>query len=194
MAPIAAKNDLELLLVDDDAELRADMAAFFAKHGHVVEQCESGQQALELIERRAFDVVVLDLMMPQMSGMDVLKELQSRHAECEVVVLTGEATVETAVDAMKLGAREFLTKPIRLKELDRLVRKAYETGQLRKENRQLKAALRHQQSVPRIIGNSPQMQEMFRLIARVGPTDKPILIQGESGTGKELVARALHEA
>jgi DNA-binding NtrC family response regulator len=120
--------------------------------------------------------------------------MQARSAECEVVVLTGEATIESAVEAMKLGAREFLTKPISLKELDRLVRKAYETGQLRKENRQLKAALRYQQAPARIIGESPQMQDMFRLIARVGPTDKPILIQGESGTGKELVARALHEA
>jgi DNA-binding NtrC family response regulator len=95
---------------------------------------------------------------------------------------------------MKLGAREFLTKPVRFKELDRLVRKAYETGQLRKENQQLKAFLRRQHAAQRIIGNSPQMQEVFRLIARVAPTDKPILIQGESGTGKELVARAVHDA
>jgi DNA-binding NtrC family response regulator len=95
---------------------------------------------------------------------------------------------------MKLGAREFLTKPISLKELDRLVRKAYETGQLRKENQQLKAVLRRHQTSPRMIGKSSEMQEVMRLIARVGPTGKPILIQGESGTGKELVARALHEA
>lgn len=182
------------MLVDDDAELRSDMASFFIHQGHSVEQCGDGQSALDLLERRIFDVVVLDLMMPGMTGLDVLKELQSRHAECEVVVLSGEATIESAVEAMKLGAREFLTKPISLKELDRLVRKAHETGQLRKENQQLKAVLRHQQSPTKIIGESPEMQEMFRLIARVGPTNKPILIQGESGTGKELVARALHEA
>jgi DNA-binding NtrC family response regulator len=188
------KSTLEILLVDDDAELRSDMASFFSRQGHRVEQADDGNQALDFLERRSFDVMVLDLTMPRMSGRDVLKELQNRNAECEVVVLTGDATVEAAVEAMKLGAREFLTKPISLKELDRLVRKAYETGQLRKENRQLKAALRYQQAPPRIIGESPQMQEMFRLIARVGPTDKPILIQGESGTGKELVARALHEA
>jgi DNA-binding NtrC family response regulator len=95
---------------------------------------------------------------------------------------------------MKLGAREFLTKPSSLKELDRLVRKAYETGQLRKENQQLKAVLRRHQTAPRMIGQSPAMQEVYRLISRVGPTNKPILIQGESGTGKELVARALHDA
>jgi DNA-binding NtrC family response regulator len=194
MTQTAVKPVLELLLVDDDNELRSDMGNYFSRHGHHLEQCASGEEALDLLERRSFDVVVLDLMMPGMSGLDVLKELQDRHAECEVVVLTGAATVESAVEAMKLGAREFLTKPISLKDLDRLVRKAYETGQLRKENRQLKAVLRHQQKPPQIIGESPQMQEIFRLIARVGPTDKPILIQGDSGTGKELVARALHEA
>jgi DNA-binding NtrC family response regulator len=135
MAQAAAKSELDLLLVDDDAELRSDMARFFSRQGHSVEQCESGEAALDVIERKSFDVIVLDLMMPGMSGMDVLKELEARNAECEVVVLTGEATVGSAVEAMKLGAREFLTKPISLKELDRLVRKAHETGQLRKENR-----------------------------------------------------------
>ena len=194
MTQVTEKPALEMLLVDDDAELRSDMASYFSRNGHAVEQCGSGEDALGLAERRAFDVMVLDLNMPGFSGLDVLKELQARNAECEVVVLTGEATVEAAVEAMKLGAREFLTKPISLKELDRLVRKAYETGQLRKENRQLKAALRYQHRPPQIIGQSEPMQEMCRLIARVAPTDKPILIQGESGTGKELVARALHEA
>jgi DNA-binding NtrC family response regulator len=194
MTTATTKPVLDILLVDDAAEVRADMAEYFSRQGHQVTQCGDGDQALELVERRVFDVLVLDLVMPGRSGLDVLKELSARHAECEVVVLTGEATIEAAVEAMKLGAREFLKKPISLKELDRLVRKAYETGQLRKENRQLKAALRRQQSSPAIIGESPLMQEVFRLVARVGPTDKPILIQGESGTGKELIARALYES
>jgi DNA-binding NtrC family response regulator len=194
MIDSATRPALDLLLVDDDTDLRSDMANYLARQGHSVEQCASGEQSLGLLERRAFDVIVLDMMMPGKTGLDVLKELQDRHADCEVVVLTGEATVESAVEAMKLGAREFLTKPISLKELDRLVRKAHETGQLRKENEQLKAALRHQQKPAHIIGESTQMQEMFRLIDRVGPTNKPILIQGESGTGKELVAKALHDA
>src|SRR6476620_3652224 len=145
MTQVIAKPVLEMLLVDDDAELRSDMANYFSRNGHAIEQCGSGEDALGLAERRAFDVMVLDLHMPGFSGLDVLKELQARNSECEVVVLTGEATIEAAVEAMKLGAREFLSKPISLKELDRLVRKAYETGQLRKENQQLKAVLRHQQ-------------------------------------------------
>jgi DNA-binding NtrC family response regulator len=194
MTTTVPKPALEILLVDDDAELRADMARYFSRQGHGVQQCASGEEALDLMERRDVDVVVLDLLMPGMSGLDVLKELQRRHAECEVVVLTGEGTIESAVEAMKLGAREFLTKPISLKELDRLVRKSHETGQLRKENLRLKAVLRHQHQPTKIVGDSPQMKEMYRLIARVAPTDKPILIQGESGTGKELVAHALHDA
>jgi DNA-binding NtrC family response regulator len=186
MTQSSAKPVLDLLLVDDDSELRSDMASYFDRQGHRVEQASGGEQALELLERRSYDVMVLDLIMSGMSGLEVLKELQARNAECEVVMLTGEGTIESAVEAMKLGAREFLTKPVSLKELDQLVRKAYETGQLRKENRQLKAVLRYQQGATHIIGESPQMQEMFRLIARVGPTDKPILIQGESGTGKRV--------
>jgi DNA-binding NtrC family response regulator len=185
---------LDLLLVDDDHELRRDMAEYFSRYGYRVDHCGDGETALEKVERNAFDVAVLDLMMPGVSGIDVLKQMHQRGAECEVVLLTGEATVEAAVEAMKLGAREFLTKPVSLKELDRLVRKAHESGKLRKVNRQLKAALKHQSPSHRMIGESAEMQEVFRLIERVGPTDKPILIQGESGTGKELVARALHEA
>jgi DNA-binding NtrC family response regulator len=191
---MTAKANLSLLVVDDDDSLRSDMADFFSRQGHRVAQCADGEQALELAEQQSFDVVVLDLVMPGRSGMEVLSQLKERNAECEVVVLSGEATVERAVEAMKLGAREVLTKPISLKELDRLVRKAHDTGQLRKENQQLKAALKRQQGPTHIIGKSPAMQAVFRLIERVGPTDKPILVQGESGTGKELVARALHDA
>ncbi len=185
---------LQLLLVDDDDGLRGDMANYFSRCGHVVEQCGSGEAALELADQRAFDVLVLDLIMPGLSGLELLRQLRARGTECEVVVLTGEATVASAVEVMKLGAREFLTKPISFKELDRLVRKAYEAGQLRKENQQLKAVLRRQQVAPHIVGQSPVMLEVYRLIERLGPTNKPILIQGESGTGKELVARALHQA
>jgi DNA-binding NtrC family response regulator len=194
MASNSNKANLSLLFVDDDDSLRCDMAEFFLRQGHRVAQCADGEQALEFAEQQSFDVVVLDLVMPGRSGLQVLTELKERNAECEVVVLSGEATVEKAVEAMKLGAREVLTKPISLKELDRLVRKAHDTGQLRKENLQLKAMLRRQQGTAHIIGESAAMQSIFRLIERVGPTDKPILVQGESGTGKELVARALHEA
>ena len=101
---VTAKPALDILLVDDAVELRADMAHYFARQGHHVQQCGDGDRALDLIDRHVFDVVVLDLIMPGRSGLDVLKELKIRQAECDVVVLTGEATIESAVEAMKLGA------------------------------------------------------------------------------------------
>ncbi len=190
----APPAEVDLLLVDDDADLRNDVASFLGTRGYRVETCGDGEEALAQADRRAFDVAILDLSMPGLSGLEVLQRLKARGAECEVVMLTGEGTIETAVEAMKLGAREFLSKPISLRELDRLVRKAYETGQLQRENRQLKAVLKHQQRATSMIGESAAMQEVYRLIQRTGPSNKPILIQGDSGTGKELVARALHEA
>ncbi len=184
---------IDLLLVDDDDELREDMARFFLRHGYNVSECPTGQRALEFTDQRAFDVIVLDMMMPGISGLELLQKLKERGCESEVVMLTGQGTIETAVEAMKLGAREFLAKPISLKDLDRLVRKCLESGQLKKANEHLKALIKHQHRATSIIGQSPKMQEVFRLIERTARLNHPILIQGESGTGKELVARAIHE-
>jgi DNA-binding NtrC family response regulator len=194
MADDAKTPDIDLLLVDDDAELRSDVASYLGSRGYRVQSCGDGEEALAQADRRAFDVAILDLAMPGLNGIEVLRRLKARGAECEVVMLTGEGTIESAVEAMKLGAREFLSKPIGLRDLDRLVRKAYETGLLQRENRQLKAVLKQQQRSPQMVGESAAMQEVYRLIGRTGPANKPILIQGDSGTGKELVARALHEA
>jgi DNA-binding NtrC family response regulator len=190
----AKPDDIDLLLVDDDEDLRNDVASFLSTRGYRVQCCGDGEEALEYADRRAFDVAILDLSMPGLSGIEVLQKLKARGAECEVVMLTGEGTIETAVEAMKLGAREFLSKPISLRELDRLVRKASETGQLQRENQRLKAVIKHQQRSINMIGESDSMLEVYRLIERTAPADKPILIQGDSGTGKELVARALHES
>ncbi|MEO2046857.1 MAG: sigma-54 dependent transcriptional regulator [Pirellulales bacterium] len=194
MSEKTATTSIDLLIVDDNEELRTDVTHFFDKQGYQVQQCGDGEEALALVDRREFDVMILDMAMPGLSGLDVLKQLAKRNAECQVVVLTGQGTIESAVEAMKLGAREFLSKPVSLRALDRLVRKAHETGALHRENRHLKAALKQQQRSPHIIGESEPMQEIYRLIQRAGPSSKPILIQGDSGTGKELVARALHEA
>ena len=187
--------DVDLLLVDDDHELRNDVAKYFSGRGYRVQQCANGEEAVAQADRRAFDVAILDYAMPDINGLEVLQKLRSRGAECPVVMLTGEGTIELAVEAMKLGAREFLSKPISLRELDRLVRKAFEAGQLQRENQQLKAVINQQrQRAPNIIGESAAMQEVYRLVQRTAASNKPILIQGESGTGKELVARALYEA
>lgn len=185
---------IDLLLVDDDADFRESVARRFMRRGFQVQEATHGEQALQLAARRQFDVVILDLVMPGLSGIQVLEQLKLTNPEGEVILLTGQGTIETAVQAMKLGAYDFLTKPFPLAELETLIEKAYERRQLRKENVQLKAVLHRTQQAPEIVGKSPAMLEVFRMIDRAGPTDKAILIQGESGTGKELVAKALQQA
>lgn len=185
-------NKVDLLLVDDDAEFRATVARRCGRRGFRVREASSGEEALDMAERRQFDVAVVDMVMPGLSGLELLQRLKGSNPECEAIMLTGQGTIEAAVQAMKLGAIDFLSKPFPLAELEILIENAYETGQLRKENRQLKTVLRRNQAEAEIIGKSIAMQEVYRLIDRAGPTDKAILIQGESGTGKELVARALH--
>jgi DNA-binding NtrC family response regulator len=134
------------------------------------------------------------MVMPGMSGLDLLEQFRTVSPECESIVLTGQATIETAVAAIKLGAYDYLTKPFPLVELELLIRKASERGVLKRENRHLKSELARNEPKWEIVGTSQPMQDVFRIISRAGPTDNAILIQGESGTGKELVARALHQS
>lgn len=187
-------KNVDLLFVDDDSEFRELAARRFVRSGYQLQQASDGMEALGLAERRQFDVAIVDMRMPNMSGLELMEKLRAANPECEIIMLTGEGTIETAVQAMKLGAFDYLTKPFPLPDLEVVVQKAYEHHRLTKENTQLKAALKRSEPNWRMIGESAAMQEVFRLIQRAGPTDKAILIQGESGTGKELVARALHQA
>ena len=135
-------NKVDLLLVDDDAEFRGTVARRCLRRGFQVQEATSGEEALGLTERRQFDVAVLDMVMPGLSGLQLLEKLKGANPECEVIMLTGQGTIETAVQAMKLGAIDFLSKPFPLAELEVLIENAYETGQLRKENRQLKTVIK----------------------------------------------------
>lgn len=182
---------MSLLLVEDDDEFRETCALWMSRKGHEVTQAANGQEALHQFSRRHFEVAVIDLNMPGISGLEVLERLKSENVETEVIILTGQATVETAVQSMKLGACDYLCKPFPLPELEKRCRLAFERGQLQKENRQLKAIIERSRPTVKMVGSSSQMDQVKRLIERAGPTDKAILIQGESGTGKELVARAL---
>jgi DNA-binding NtrC family response regulator len=185
---------IDLLVVEDDDDFRSTLVQRFTQRGFHVRDASNAEDALALGQRREFDVAIFDLVMPGRSGLELLEEFKTNHGDCEVILLTGQGTIETAVHAMKLGAYDFLTKPFSLKDLETLIEKANERRKLRKENVQLKTLLERSQPSSEMIGRSPAMQEIFRLIERAGPSEKAILIQGESGAGKELVARALHQA
>ncbi|MCG8585998.1 MAG: response regulator, partial [Pirellulales bacterium] len=188
--PEKAKT-VDLLIVDDDNEFRATLVRRFVRRGFSVFDAASAADALEAAERRQFDVALFDLVMPEVGGLELLKQFRQNHAECEVIMLTGQGSIETAVEAMKQGAYDYLTKPFPLNELELLIEKAYDRHQLKKENVQLRNLLARDRVEHDIVGDSAVMQDVFRIIERAGPSDKSILIQGESGTGKELVARAL---
>jgi DNA-binding NtrC family response regulator len=175
---------IDLLLVDDDAELRTMMIQRFERSGFTVRGAGSGDEALALAARRHCDVAVFDMMMPGMSGLALLAQFRERFPDCQVILLTGQGTIESAVEAMRLGAFNYLTKPFPLRDLEAQIEKAFERGRLQKENEQLRTLLARSQPAADMIGQSPPMQELFRLIQRAGPSDKAILIQGESGSGK----------
>lgn len=182
------------MIVDDDPEVRAVLARRFARRGFRVAEAVDGIDALDLLDRRVYDVAICDLDMPRLSGIALLERLKQSHTDCEVIMLTGQGSIESAVKAMKLGAVDYLTKPVALDALEVVVQKALGARRLRKENEQLRVVLERSHQPKKMIGESAPMKEVFRLIERAAPTDRPILIQGESGTGKELVARAIHQA
>jgi DNA-binding NtrC family response regulator len=187
------RDKLDLLLVEDDESFRTAAAQWLVQKGHQVAQAPNGAEALHQAERKHFDVVVLDMNMPGMTGLEVLQRLKEASPDLAVIILTGEATIENAVAAMKIGAADYLTKPFPLHELERRCQMACERQTLARENRHLKTLLKTTRPQTAFIGNSTAMQEVQRLIDRVAPTGKAVLIQGESGTGKELVARAIQE-
>lgn len=187
-------ENVDLLIVDDDNDFRGTLVRRFARRGFRVVEAGTPAEALRQAGERQFDVAIVDLVMPEMSGIELLEKFKRQQPDCEVMLLTGQGTIESAVEAMRKGAYDYLTKPFPLGDLELRIEKAYEHRLLRKENTQLRTLLERERPASNMVGNSPAMREIYRLIERAGPTDKAILIQGESGTGKELVARALHRA
>ena len=184
---------IRVLVADDERPLRDLIVRELARKGHESEGADDGQDAVERIAEAGYDVLVLDMRMPRKSGIEVLRELAGTPDSPQIIVMTGVQDVSTAVEAMKLGAYDYLSKPTRIEELDVLVRKAAEKAQLLRDNVALRARAPGAEPFGGIVTRSARMQDVLRIVERVAPTNSTVLVLGESGTGKELVARAIHE-
>jgi DNA-binding NtrC family response regulator len=181
-----------ILVVDDEEIVIRSCRRVLGDGEFEVDAVQDGAEALRRIAEQPFDVVILDIMMPKMDGLQVLQRAKEAHPELEVIMITGLSQVETAVRSMKLGAFDYLTKPFDPDELKLVVERALERRRLLQENLNLKTQVASKYRFESVVGASPRMQEVFRLIAQCAPTSSTVLLTGESGTGKELVARAIH--
>jgi DNA-binding NtrC family response regulator len=190
---MAETDSVRILVLEDDKALSEILCEELRARGHMAVAAETVAEGLDHLKQSDFDVAVVDLMLPDGSGIDVLKQISEEDLPTESIVLTGYATVSTAIEAMKLGAYDYVTKPARMEEIDVLVQKAAEKSRLRRENLSLKVRLQRQDAATGLITEDPAMKDLLATLDRVAPSDLPVLIQGETGTGKELVARALHQ-
>ncbi len=183
---------MNLLIVDDEEVLQDVLTSLLRKEGYRTVSARTGEEGLQLLRREEIDLVLLDLMLPGMSGMEVLKQIRAQHPEQVVVVITAFSSIEGAIDAMREGAFHYIPKPFKNEEVLLTIRQGLKQRQLATENRSLKEELRGRYAFDKIIGKSKPMLEVFELIRLAAPAKSNILILGESGTGKELVAKAIH--
>ncbi len=183
---------MRIAVVDDELIVRTRLQAALAKEGHIVQTFGSGEEFLETLEEVQYDLTFLDVRLPGANGIEVLKQIRYSSPEMQVILITGYSSIDSAIEAIRLGAFHYVSKPFKLEEIRNLARKALEHARLLAENRELKAWLEPDGSGEEMIGGSPILKEVFRLVKKVAPLDCNVLIQGESGTGKELVARLIH--
>jgi DNA-binding NtrC family response regulator len=189
----SVSNKLRILFADDERPLRELMRLELPRLGHEVTVFEDGRKAAAAVEAGAYDVALLDIRMPGFTGIEVLKRIREVSPETEVVLLTGHATVETAVESLRYGAFDYLTKPCKMTELEVVLHRVAEKRSWMHKTMALEARLRNVEGSMRLVGASAPMQRVQTMIAKVAPTDSTVLVLGETGTGKEVVARALHD-
>jgi DNA-binding NtrC family response regulator len=182
----------KILIVDDDEGVRQVLKQSLEESGYEVTCVESGEKALVSVREESNDLVIVDMVLPRLDGLEVLKQMTALRPEMGVVMITGYASVETAIKAMKMGAVDYVVKPFRMDEVEMVVARALERSRLRRENASLRRQLETTYGVHNIIGQSPQIRRVFSLIEQVATTRSTVLISGASGTGKELIARAIH--
>jgi DNA-binding NtrC family response regulator len=187
------QGGLRILFADDEAHLRDLMQLELPRLGHEVTVCPDGAAAIRALERGSYDAALLDIRMPGITGIEVLNQVKQISPETQVIILTGQATVDTAVQALRLGAFDYLTKPCKWAELEILLQRIAERRDLANKTAALETRLRQAEGTAQLIGETPAMLQVRRLIDTIAPTEATVMILGETGTGKELVARSLHE-
>jgi DNA-binding NtrC family response regulator len=187
------QGGLRILFADDEAHLRDLMQMELPRLGHEVTVCPDGVAAIKALEKGSFDVALLDIKMPGLTGIEVLAKVRQASPETQVIIMTGHATVDTAVQALRLGAFDYLTKPCKWAELEVLLARVAERRDLANKAVAFEARLKAVEGTPLLVGETPAMQSVRRLVETIAPTDAGVLILGETGTGKELIARNLHD-
>ena len=189
----SAPQPERVLIVEDDPATRSGLAELVQAWGFITEEAPDGEEAFRKVTTFRPAIIVSDLVMPRMGGLDLLRALHDQLSDITVILLTAQGTVESAVEAIKDGAYDYLSKPVDPQRLQILLNKAVERQETLREVRQLRRQLREVGSFGRIVGNSPMIRSVYRVIEQAAPTQASVLISGESGTGKELIAQTIHE-
>jgi two-component system NtrC family response regulator len=184
---------LKLLFADDEKSLQTLMSVELPRMGHEVTVCPDGLTAAAALERNTYDCILVDLDMPGLNGIDVIAKAKELSPDTDSVVMTGKSSLETAVAALRHGAFDYLTKPYKLADVERLLYRVAERRELINKYRALKRYVERLEGKSQLVGSTPGMERVRKLIAKVAPTNSTVLILGETGTGKELVARAVHD-
>ena len=187
-------KQLRVLFADDETSLQELMRIELPRLGHEATVCSDGQEALEALEETSYDCVIVDLDMPRVGGLDVIRRVREVSPDTETVVITGKSSHETAVAAIREGVFDYLTKPCKLAEIRSVLERVRKKRELTARLRALETRVRRAEGDARLVGSSTGIERVRKLIAKVGPTEAAVLVRGETGTGKELVARGIHEA